>query len=223
MNNDKFDNMMKKYCDKEVDAFEFKDKSRGVRSALLVAAALVIIFLSVVIIKPNHTLTDNNKNSFVLTVSAADTSDLKANASEDESDEKFNFTHMLICVSSDNYENIKSISARSKSGKIKFDFRYSVKISEKGEGAFYESHGKLEKHNDTRITENGITICDTNGKEITIDCSQLDESGKILPNETEGKFNDVIITTVEFKNGEVKTSETPVYLSDCDTKVLEIY
>ncbi len=72
--NDKLDKMLKNYCDRDTQAFEFKEKKPNEKITSLIAACLVVVLLLSVFIVPEFT----NKNDFTLTASAASKSELSA-------------------------------------------------------------------------------------------------------------------------------------------------
>lgn len=67
MNEKKFDEMMKAYCDREVDSFELKERRNPMKYTSVLAAALVLAILATIVVVPRA----SSDNSFTLTVSAA--------------------------------------------------------------------------------------------------------------------------------------------------------
>ena len=68
MNKNQFDMMLKSYCDRDVEQFEFRERNHKTKYTSVLAAALVLSILSSVLFLPPQ-----NKNDFTLTVSAAET------------------------------------------------------------------------------------------------------------------------------------------------------
>lgn len=70
MTDNKLDCMLKAYCDREAEAFEFKPKKRArIKAVSVIAAALVLTVFAALIIPS----LSKGKHSFVLTVNAANT------------------------------------------------------------------------------------------------------------------------------------------------------
>ncbi len=226
MNNDKFDKMMSSYCNREVETFEFSEKKNPIKRISLIAAALVLVFLSVIILSPGKATSDSGENSFTLTASAAEV--------ECSVEEIFNATPFII-----EGENIQKICAYSKDGHTSIAFgatknynvtdKYQYKNSPPGSDVpdplfvipyIKDENGKLIKANlSTEIARQTpytyVEIVDENkkpdSKHIPIICMPINENKEyLLPEKFSTKYNDTIVVEVTFANGEKQTKTATI-------------
>lgn len=226
MNNDKLDAMMKLYCNRDIEPFEFKEKKSILKSTSLIAAVLVIVFLAVIILYPKQAPTkEKGGNSFTLTASAAE-----INYSEDYAvEEIFSVTPFVI-----KGENIQKISAYSKYGytSIAFGATKNYNMTDKYHYENFphsddlpdplfvvpyvkDENGKLvEADLSTDLARNTpytyVEVVDENDKpnkkHIPVICLPIDENKEyLLPEGFSSKYNDTIVVEVTFSNGEKQT------------------
>lgn len=235
MNNDKFDNLMKSYCNREVESFEFKQKKSTITRTSLIAAALVVVFLSVIIFSPKQADTsDGEKNSFMLTVSAAEI--------EYTVEEIFTATPFVI-----EGENIKKICAYSKDGHTsiafgadkdynitdKYHYENSSHSSDLPDPLFVvpyiedESGNLKEADVSTEIARQTpytyVELVDdnkkVNHKHIPIVCIPIDKNKEyLLPESFSSQYNDTIVVEVTFTNGEKQTKAATIVYEDSKIK-----
>ncbi len=146
MNENKFDKMMKSYCDRETVAFCFKDNKNTVRFTSVIAAILVLAVITAIMIIPNNT-----QNSFSLTVAAAESEYVGVthhvvvkddmyyvSASESESDDISNdivgenseveylYTRSFLKVIGENIEKVRAYSEKGNLAIAYFAKYYNV-------------------------------------------------------------------------------------------------
>lgn len=226
MNNDKFDYMMKAYCNRDVESFEFVEKKSMTKRTSLIAAALVLVFLSVIILSPRQAVSDNKENSFTLTASAAEI--------DCTVEEIFTATPFII-----EGENIEKICAYSKDShtSIAFGATKNYNLTDK---YHYENNthdpdvpdplfvipyvkdenGKLlEADISTDIARQTpytyVEIVDENEninhKRIPVVCIPIDENKEyLLPDSFSSEYNDTIVVEVTFANGEKQTKTATI-------------
>lgn len=227
MSSDKFDNMMKSYCNREVESFEFVKKKSTIKRTSLIAATLVLVFLAVIVFSPrNVTNTDEKENSFTLTASAAEI--------ECTVEEIFSKTPFII-----EGDNIEKICAYSKdlNTSIAFGADKNYNLTDK---YHYENithspdtpdplfvvpyivdkNGELKEadlstdiaqetpYTYVEVVDENKTI---NHKRIPVVCIAIDENKEYLsPENFSSKYNDTIVVEVTFTNGEKQTKTATI-------------
>lgn len=235
MTEKRLDEMMNAYCDPETDAFAFKEKKhKGVKTASVLAAALVLVLLGVFFL-PTMT---GRKNSVVIEISAADTraEDNQIGTIYCENtlyDSKMNPVDHYYMMDAElmlNGENIEDISFRSLNGFGRFFVWYNPDFASYHDdvGCWYDSQGvedpfytgwktydggEIEEyHYHTRFADAGDNDSFWSREyHYRIQYIAVDDNDRFLqPDAADESRNDTIEITVTFSDGDMLTKRLSV-------------
>lgn len=234
--NEKFDKMLRNYCNRDVEAFEFKSKKNTVKFTSLVAACLVFVILLSILIVPEL----YPQNEFTLTASAASECELKYFTEKELN--YFTVGSKEIIPEGVSFkisgENIKEIYAYSEKEYLALAISswpreyniVDINFRDKGESKIVDMPTLLivpfEKDSNDELTivrksnmyVSHLKVIDelqTEGeKDITITSIPIDENRKFIYKDYSEKYNDRIIIEITYFDGTKETKSKEVTYKD---------
>ena len=240
MNEERFDRMMKAYCDPETEAFSYRERTSrriGIKSMI---AALVLVMISAMMIPAFF----SNRHSFVLEVSAAENRLLDSASGKVYSeitmyDMNGNFLDRYYTMEAEmliDGDDIEDVSFRSLNGFGRFCVWYDSDSENIGDdwGMWYDSGGEEDPFYLGRPDKFGLSeYYAKSDLDHTADWSKQyryhisyvatgDDGYFLQPEDICGERDDIIEITVTFSDGDILTKRLSVTYPDGVMAVHEI-